>query len=67
MNELLEHENMQVRTFVNGTLYSLFSRSAIREQAKVDKNSKKCLLIYKKGHRNARYFKVLDGKLGWKI
>ena len=35
LNELLEHENMQVRTFVNGTLYSLFSRPAIREQAKV--------------------------------
>ena len=35
LNELLEHENMQVRTFVNGTLYSLFSRASIREQAKV--------------------------------
>jgi len=35
LNELLEHENMQVRTFVNGTLYSLFSRATIREQARV--------------------------------
>ena len=26
LNDLLEHENMQVRTFVNGTLYSLLSR-----------------------------------------
>lgn len=34
-NELLEHENLQVRTFVNGTLYSLLSRPILREQAKV--------------------------------
>ncbi|CAD8138595.1 unnamed protein product [Paramecium octaurelia] len=33
LNELLEHDNMQVRTFVNGTLYSLFSISQMREQA----------------------------------
>lgn len=26
LNDLLEHENMQVRTFVNGMLYSLLSR-----------------------------------------
>ena len=35
LNELLEHENMQVRTFVNGTLYSLLSRPILKEQAKV--------------------------------
>ncbi|KRX04691.1 Armadillo-type fold [Pseudocohnilembus persalinus] len=34
LNDLLEHENMQVRTFVNGTLYSLLSRHSLREQAK---------------------------------
>jgi hypothetical protein len=34
LNDLLEHENMQVRTFVNGTLYSLFSIQSLREQAK---------------------------------
>lgn len=34
-NDLLEHENLQVRTFVNGTLYSLLSRPALKEQAKV--------------------------------
>ena len=34
-NDLLEHENMQVRTFVNGTLYSLLSRPVFKEQAKV--------------------------------
>ena len=34
-NDLLEHENLQVRTFVNGTLYSLLSRPSLREQAKV--------------------------------
>jgi hypothetical protein len=33
LNDLLEHENMQVRTFVNGMLYSLFSRHSIRQQA----------------------------------
>ncbi|KRX11161.1 Armadillo-type fold [Pseudocohnilembus persalinus] len=33
LNALLEHENTQVRTFVNGTLYSLLSRQIIREQA----------------------------------
>ena len=31
LNDLLEHENMQVRTFVNGTLYSLLSRQVLRE------------------------------------
>lgn len=31
LNDLLEHENMQVRTFVNGTLYSLLSRQSLRE------------------------------------
>jgi hypothetical protein len=33
-NELLEHENLQVRTFVNGTLYSLLSRPRLKEQAR---------------------------------
>jgi hypothetical protein len=33
LNDLLEHENMQVRTFVNGMLYSLLSRRSIRESA----------------------------------
>ncbi|EGR29565.1 hypothetical protein IMG5_153370 [Ichthyophthirius multifiliis] len=31
---LLEHNSQQVRTFVNGTLYSLLSRSVLKEQAK---------------------------------
>ena len=26
LNDLLEHDNLQVRTFVNGSLYSLLSR-----------------------------------------
>jgi len=34
LNELLEHENMQVRSFVNGTLYSLLSKSVFKEHAK---------------------------------
>ena len=32
--DLIESDNQQVRTFVNGTLYSLFSRSSIRQKAK---------------------------------
>jgi LisH domain-containing protein ARMC9 len=31
---LLEHENDQVRTYVNGTLYSIFRRKSLRQQAK---------------------------------
>lgn len=34
LNELLEHENDQVRTYVNGTLYSIFRRQSLRNQAK---------------------------------
>ena len=34
LNELVEHENLQVRTYVNGTLYSIFTRKKLREQAK---------------------------------
>jgi hypothetical protein len=30
---LLEHDNSQVRTFVNGTLYSLLSRPILRNHA----------------------------------
>ena len=33
--DLLEHENMQVRSFVNGTLYSLLSSPSFKEQAHV--------------------------------
>jgi len=34
LNDLLEHENMQVRSFVNGTLYSLLSKTVFKEHAK---------------------------------
>lgn len=34
LNELVEHENPQVRTYVNGTLYSIFTRKKLREKAK---------------------------------
>jgi hypothetical protein len=34
LNELVEHENLQVRTYVNGTLYSIFTRKKLREKAK---------------------------------
>ena len=33
LNNLVEHENLQVRTYVNGTLYSIFTRAKIREEA----------------------------------
>lgn len=33
LNNLVEHENLQVRTYVNGTLYSIFTRPKIREEA----------------------------------
>ncbi len=31
--DILEHENMQVRTYVNGTLYSLLTRQAFKDRA----------------------------------
>jgi hypothetical protein len=31
LNDLVEHENLQVRTYVNGTLYSIFNRKKLRE------------------------------------
>ena len=34
LNELVEHDNLQVRTYVNGTLYSIFTRKKLREKAK---------------------------------
>jgi len=34
LNELLEHENDQIRTYVNGTLYSIFRRKSLKAQAK---------------------------------
>jgi len=34
LNDLVEHDNLQVRTYVNGTLYSIFTRLKLREEAK---------------------------------
>lgn len=34
LNEHIEHENLQVRTYINGTLYSLLTRPVLKEQAK---------------------------------
>ena len=34
LSELLESSNPQVRTYINGTLYSIFQRAAIREQGR---------------------------------
>jgi NAD dependent epimerase/dehydratase family enzyme len=33
LNELIDHENIQVKTYVNGCLYSLFADSGMREIA----------------------------------
>ena len=33
LSRLLTHSSLQVRTFVNGTLYSIFFKKAIREHA----------------------------------
>ena len=33
LNELIEIENMQVRTHVNGTLYSILTRSSLKQSA----------------------------------
>lgn len=33
LNHLLEHENTQVRTYVNGTLYSILTRKKLKERA----------------------------------
>jgi len=34
LSDLVEHDNLQVRTYVNGTLYSIFTRKKLREEAK---------------------------------
>ena len=34
LSELVEHENMVVRTHVNGTLYSILTRELLRAQAR---------------------------------
>ena len=33
LSELIEHENMVVRTHVNGTLYSILTRRSLKVQA----------------------------------
>ncbi|KAI9143232.1 hypothetical protein BKA69DRAFT_1037040 [Paraphysoderma sedebokerense] len=34
LNMMIEHENLQVKTYVNGTLYSILSETRIRDQAR---------------------------------
>ncbi|KAI8814674.1 hypothetical protein BJ742DRAFT_887052 [Cladochytrium replicatum] len=34
LNELMEHESIQIKTYVNGALYSLFSEPVFREDAR---------------------------------
>ena len=33
LNDLLESENVQVRSYVNGTLYSVLTRPALKDRA----------------------------------
>ena len=33
LNDMMEHENFQVRTHVNGTLYSILERQSLKQQA----------------------------------
>ena len=33
LSEMMEHNNVQVRTHVNGTLYSILTRKSLKEQA----------------------------------
>lgn len=55
LNDLLEHDNMQVRTFVNGMLYSLLSRKSIREEA--HKMGMQEILNYLMQHSDERFTK----------
>ena len=57
LNDLLEHENMQVRTFVNGTLYSLLSRQSLREHAKA--MGMQDILKYLMEHSDERFKKQI--------
>jgi hypothetical protein len=34
LNNYIEHDNQQIKTYINGTLYNLFTEHVIREQAK---------------------------------
>lgn len=58
LQELLEHENMQVRTFVNGTLYSLLGRPKLKEQSK--QLSLLQYLIHLKENSDERFIKQLQ-------
>jgi len=33
LTDMMEHENLQVRTHVNGTLYSILTRQSLKQQA----------------------------------
>jgi len=33
LSDMMEHENLQVRTHVNGTLYSILTRPSLKQQA----------------------------------
>lgn len=33
LSDMMEHENLQVRTHVNGTLYSILTRQKLKQQA----------------------------------
>lgn len=48
LDNLLTHENEQVRTFVNGTLYSLFTRQSLKSIARKMKLDEKLKTLMKK-------------------
>ena len=33
LSDMMEHENLQVRTHVNGTLYTILTRKSLKQQA----------------------------------
>lgn len=35
LNEIIENENLQVRTHINGTLYSILTRAKLKQQANI--------------------------------
>ncbi|KAI8907350.1 hypothetical protein EDD86DRAFT_227980 [Gorgonomyces haynaldii] len=58
LNQLIEHDNSQVKTYVNGCLYSLFSDEYIREEGK--KIGMEEQLMYMKQFSDEQLSKQID-------
>jgi hypothetical protein len=54
LDELLETENMQVRTYINGTLYSILTMPALKEQAKSIGLDKRLEVMYEENQSEDR-------------